>query len=98
VLRTDTFEEMLEKIHDKDFILKVIQAGVVLCKSKPLASEMVSGSPTFLKRVVDENEHNDLEEKHYLAFIDLFYYEAAKDFSDLNKDNPAMFPNLTRYF
>lgn len=90
MLSVETFEEMLEKIPDRDFILKVIQAGVILSKSRIIKND-VKKKGNFLRRLVDENYHNDIHEEHYNYAIELFNYEQLKALGGLG-GSTAAFP------
>lgn len=90
MISVDTFEEMLEKISDHDFILKVIQAGVILSKSRPIEDDFKEKG-NFVRRLVSENYHNEIYEEHYNYAVELFNYEQLKELNGLG-GSFAVFP------
>lgn len=87
MITNETFIEMLEKIDDKDFILKVIQANVILCKSAPIEEDFESPG-NYVQRLVIENAHNDIKKEHYDYALDIFEYENFKSLEGLGSSKP----------
>ena len=90
MISVDTFEEMLEKISDHDFLLKVIQADVILSKSNPIEDDLKEPG-NFVRRLVSETYHNDIGEAHYNYAVELFNYEQLKVLNGLG-GSVAVFP------
>ena len=82
MINVSTFQEMLKSCNDLDFVLKVIQADVILSKSRPKKRDYTT-KDGFLNRLIEKHSHNDIEKKHYDAAIRLYTYQAIKDLGGL---------------
>jgi len=87
MFNVETFEEMLDKIPDRDFILKVIQAEVILTKSEPIEDDFKERG-NFVRRLTEDNYHNGILEEHYNYAVELFEYEQLKEIRGLGGCNP----------
>lgn len=79
MITVGTFEEMLQN-WSSEFVLKVLQADVLMAKSKPIGTDYEGDN--FIDRLVEENSHNDIKKIHYLAVSDLHVYQCNKELSD----------------
>jgi len=84
MINKETFEEMLEKIPDKDFILKVLIADVLIIKTGCTDEEWdrgCDGKPSgYSERVVEENSHNGITLEHINYALELESYTDCKKF------------------
>jgi len=91
MIQEDTFREMLEKIDDKDFILKTIQADVILTKATLQESDY-DKEGNFVKRLSEENCHNDITPEHYNYAVSLFTYQNCKSLSMISGNTEFSLP------
>jgi len=90
MIQVDTFLEMLREINDLDFILKVIQAEVVIAKGTIIDEDLkIHGN--YVRRLEMDNYHNGLRMEHYQYALKIFDYEQMKSLGGLG-GSQVIFP------
>ena len=92
MINVDTFKMLYDAFEDKDYVLKVIQANVIMSKSAIEPSDM-QAEGNFLKRLVAENAHNGILKEHYDFAVELYIYQEIKDLNGLG-GSKAIFPKV----
>lgn len=90
MINEETFKEMLSHFpDDADFVLKVVQADVILTKSTP-KNEHYDKTPeeTYVEYLVREHAHNGITKNHYDFAVALSIYQNMKDLNGLGGSNP----------
>jgi len=83
MISLETFQEMTERIDDLDFIVKVVQANVLLCTNFAFKS---------LDELVCDYAYHGLTEEHFDFALEISMYEVDKSLKDWTDCKPK-FPS-----
>lgn len=95
MINKETFSELMEKYPYEycwDFILKSIQADVILSKTKVTKKNM----NCFLETIIKDNAHNNIEKCHYEYAIELYTFQCMLKMKGIGGCNPVL-PQLPCY-